>query len=159
AGDHGFLELFRIRLARGRGFTPEDDIGHARVCVVGYLLAQKLWDGDAVGHWLTIHKVRCLVVGQLADQDRSGANFGFDYRHLARLPLSTAIDIDPALKAGAAYLIKTDGSASNQIVKRILNALLSSRHHGVDDFQIFDMSGVMERFTRVFSVMQLIVGF
>src|SRR5947209_8006378 len=94
-------------------FQGLEEIGGGRlVCVVGHLIAKKLWDGDALGRWLTTHGVRCLVVGQLADQDRWGADFGFDYRDLVVVPRATLADVDPTVKQGGLYLIKTDEAAS-----------------------------------------------
>src|SRR5581483_9404838 len=44
--DGGFLDQFRMRLARGRGFTDDENRQHAKVCIAGHKLAQKLFDGD-----------------------------------------------------------------------------------------------------------------
>ena len=159
ASDGGFLDLFRMRLAKGRAFTEDENRHHAKVCVVGHKLAEKVWGGDAVGKWLSVDGLRCHVVGQLADQDRWGINFGFDWLDLVVVPLDTLGDIDPRAPLGAEILFKTDDASSNVAVKRIINALLVERHHGVDDFEIFDFAGLMEKFHQIFTTMNVIVGF
>ena len=56
-------------------------------------------------------------------------------------------------------LVKTDDPSHNEIVKRIMNSILSSRHHGVDDFEMFDFSRIMDKWDSLFFVMRIIVGF
>ena len=159
AGDGGFLSLFKMRLQRGRGFTEEENRAHAKVCIVGHKLAQKLWDGDSLGRWMSIDGIRCRVIGQLADQDRWGINMGFDWLDVAVLPIETLADVDPQVMKSADIVMKTDTQTSNEVVKRIVNALLVERHHGVDDFEIFDFSKFMDKFNSMFAVMKAIVGF
>jgi putative ABC transport system permease protein len=159
AGDGGMLALFKMRLARGRGFTEEENRQHAKVCVIGDKLAKKLWDGDGLGRWMTTDGVRCRVIGQLEDQDRWGINMGFDWLDVAIVPLYTLADVDPQVMKSADIVMKTDTQLSNEVVKRIVNALLVERHHGVDDFEIFDFSKFMDKFNSFFDIMKAIVGF
>src|SRR5205814_6080940 len=106
AGDGGFLGLFKMRLAKGRGFTEDENRAHAKVCIVGHKLAMNHWNGDGVGRWLSVGPVRCHVIGQLADQDRWGINFGFDWADVAVLPYETYADVDPAARMGVEILAK-----------------------------------------------------
>ena len=160
AGDGGFLDLFRMRLHSGRGFTDEESRRRAKVCVVGHKLAEKAWPGlDPIGRWLTIGSLRCQVIGRLANQERWGINFGFDWLDVAVVPIDTYGDLDPTAKLGAELLFKTDDQRQNEVVKRIINALLVERHHGVDDFEIFDFSSFMQKFEQIFAIMKAIVGF
>ena len=159
AADAGFLNLFKMRLAKGRGFTDEENRQHAKVCVVGHGVAMTHWNGDAMGRWLTVDGVRCHVIGQLQDQDRWGMNFGFDWLDVVVAPYETLGDVDPVVRLGVEVLIKTDDQRSNDIVKRIVNALLVERHHNVDDFEIFDFSRFMDKFHSFFNVLKAIVGF
>jgi putative ABC transport system permease protein len=164
AADAGFLGLFRMRLASGRGFSDEENRQHAKVCVVGHKLAVTHWNGDALGHWLTVSApgggaVRCHVIGQLADQDRWGINFGFDWLDVVVLPYATLGDVDPTVVLGADILVKTRDPSQNELTKRIMNALLVERHHGVDDFEIFDFARFMDKFHAFFAVLEAIVGF
>lgn len=158
-GDGGFLSLFRMRLAKGRGFTEEENRGRAKVCVVGHELSKKLWDGESIGHWMTISGVRCQVIGQLANQDRWGANFGFDWLNVAVLPFETVSEVNPLLRLEVGSLVKTADASNNEVVKRIINVRLEARHHGVDDFQILDFAKILIRFEGLFRIMKVIVGF
>ncbi len=158
-GDGGFLDLFRMRIHHGRAFSEDENRAHAKVCVVGAKVAKKLWGGDAVGHTLMVAGIRCQVIGQLTNTERMGINFGFDWLDVTVLPLDTYGDVNAAAVAGAELLIKTDKPESNEVVKRIANALLVERHHNVDDFQIFDFRSFMDKFHAMFRVMETIVGF
>ena len=42
AADARFFDAFRMKVARGRAFTEEDNRGQAAVCVVGHKLVDKL---------------------------------------------------------------------------------------------------------------------
>ncbi|HEY7955888.1 MAG: ABC transporter permease [Polyangia bacterium] len=159
ASDADMIDLFHMRMARGRGFSEDENRRHAKVCVVGDKLANKLFDGDALGHWLDIDSVRCRVIGQLANQDRWGVDMGFDWLDVAVLPFETIADVDPVAKPAMAFVLKTDREQSNEVVKRITNALLSDRHHGVDDFQLIDFARFMDKFDAMFGTMRAIVGF
>jgi putative ABC transport system permease protein len=158
AGDSRFLDVFRMRMQRGRAFTADEDREHAKVCVIGHVLARNLWAGDPIGRSLTIAGLRCRVVGVLADNARFGVGFGFDWVNLVVVPGETAGDVDREAREERAIVIKTDAPASNEPVKRILNAILLDRHHGLDDFTLYDFSRIMEKFRTVFAVMEAMVG-
>jgi putative ABC transport system permease protein len=158
AGDAGILDIFKMKLAHGRAFTEDENRGHHKVCVVGHKTAQQLFDGAAVGHSLQLPEMRCRIVGQLADEDR-WMDFGFDWGELVVVPLATFGDADASAEKGANIILMTDDKSHNDSVKRIANALFSERHHGVDDYEIFDFARIMNKFDQVFSIMRAIVGF
>ena len=159
ADDGGMIGMYHMKLERGRVLTADDNAQHAKVCVVGWKTAEKLWEGDALGRWLTVTGTRCRVVGVLANQPRWGINMGFDWLDLVALPYNTLTDVDKTVPEATTLVMTTDDARHNEVVKRILNALLSERHHGIDDFQIFDMSMFMDKFNALFNVMQMIVSF
>jgi putative ABC transport system permease protein len=157
-GDGGMLALFHMRVARGRAFSEEENRAHAKVCVVGDKAAKRLWSGDALGHWLTIDGLRCRVIGQLADDDRFGVNFGFEPREVVVVPFAALAAVDGEVPRRTEILLKTDDAAHNEIVKRIVNSLLVARHHGVDDFQIFDFRTMVDKFNAMFAIMETVVA-
>ena len=161
--DSGFFAAMKMSLDRGRLLTEEDNRAHARVCVLGHKTALSLFveqgGGDALGRWLSVDGIRCRVVGVLANEDRWGMNFGFDWLEMVVAPYTTLNDVDPTIHVTAELVVKTESQAHNEVVKRIMNAILVERHHGVDDFEIFDFSRFMEKFNQVFSIMEAIVGF
>jgi putative ABC transport system permease protein len=159
AVDGDWFDFQRLAIADGRFFGEEENQRHQRVCVVGYKTALVLWDGAAVGHTLQVGKLRCRVVGQSNNREFLGRMMGLDRLDYIALPFESQADVDATVKPSAHMILKTDGEASNDIAKRVVNAILTQRHHGVDDFQMFDFSRVMDQFTGFFKVMQTIVGF
>lgn len=160
AGDGNFFSTFGMRVTAGRPFTDADNREHGRVCLVGPKLADALWDGTPVGRSLKVGMLGCRVIGLLAEQDRWFIGFGFDWVDVVVMPLETFFDFYPQQPPqGVPMLFKTDDVRSNDIVKRIANAILSERHHQVDDYKIGDFKGVMERFNAIFGIMKAIVGF
>ncbi|OGQ13774.1 MAG: hypothetical protein A2138_14755 [Deltaproteobacteria bacterium RBG_16_71_12] len=158
AGDAGFLPAFRMRVGKGRAFTDDENHRRASVCVVGPKLAQDLYDGDAVGKRLAVLGTRCLIVGQTAKLGRVGMSFGFSWDNFVLLPLETLRDIDARTAQQTILVVKTDDVKHNDVVKRVANAILAERHHGVDDYQIWDFAGIMSQFQTIFMVLKLIVG-
>jgi putative ABC transport system permease protein len=160
AADPGFFDVFRMKVGRGRAFTEEENRGRASLCVVGHKLAEKIGPtpNEPLGGFLTVGPLRCRIVGVLADNERFGTNFGFDWTNLVVVPGEAMGDLDPAVLQSASVFVKTDDPASNDMVKRLVNARLSARHPGVDDFTLIDFSGVMGRFRAIFAGMELIVA-
>jgi putative ABC transport system permease protein len=159
AADSGFLSVMKMELARGRNFSEEENRAHARVCVIGDRTAVRLWGDASLGRWLSTDGIRCRVVGVLSAKDRFGVNFGFDWKELVVAPYETLKDVDPRARLAADLLVKTDDQSANEVVKRVMNAVLVERHHGVDDYEIFDLSRFMDKFHQVVSIMEAIVGF
>lgn len=157
AADQHFFGAFRMRMARGRAFSDEENRGGATVCVVGHKVEEAL-GMDLLGDRVTVGSLRCLVIGVLADNERTGVGFGFDWTNLVVAPSETVAALDGAVRERAALLVRTDGPHANEAVKRLINARLVARHPGVDDFTIIDFSGVMARFRTVFLAMELIVA-
>jgi putative ABC transport system permease protein len=159
AGDGEFFTFTQLAVARGRFFTSEENERHAKGCVVGHKLATQLWDGDAVGHTLIIDGMRCKVTGQATNHEHWGMDFDFDWLDFAAVPIDSLYEVDPKARTLAQLWMKTEDTRHNDAVKRIANALLVDRHHGVDDFQIFDFAALMQRFKTIFGIMETIVGF
>ncbi len=159
AATSDFLTGLNLHLADGRMFTEEEAAKRARLCVVGHKTAEKLWDGHAIGHSLSIAGLRCRVIGQLANEDRWGEHWGFDWLDYVIAPRAAVIDMKrQEVESSSLIMLRTDRVEHNEIVKRITNALLVERHHGVDDFMIWDFHRLMAKFQSMFAIMEAIVG-
>jgi putative ABC transport system permease protein len=160
AADGDFIAAYHMQIEKGRALTDEDSKREAKVCVIGHKLAEELFDGDAVGKWLVRDgNMRCQVVGQLVDHSYFGMSLGFDASDIAIWPLGTIVGYQGASTVFPEFVLRTDVASSNESVKRIVNAILVDRHNGVDDFQLFDFSGIMEKVHDQLAIMQAIVGF
>ncbi|HMJ51503.1 MAG TPA: ABC transporter permease [Polyangiaceae bacterium] len=158
ASDESFFELFRMRVAEGRPLDAEDTRGATQNCVVGPKVAEAVWSDSAVGHKLAIGKLHCRVVGRFADNNRWGTNFGFDWNNVVVVPFRTAALRLPNVRSSAGIALRTDTRSANDVVKRMINARLERSHAGVDDFAIYDLAQVMDRFETTFALLELLVA-
>jgi putative ABC transport system permease protein len=158
AADGGFFRVLGLKLEDGRFFTEEENRSHARVCVIAHKLAKQLYDGKAVGRWITVDDDRCEIVGQLAKVEHWDTNFGFEWLHFLAMPLETAADTRAEVRARSGIQMRTTHVSKNDIVKRIANVILVDRHRGVDDFQIWDFNAFMAQFQMIFTIMEAVVG-
>lgn len=159
--DAAFLGFFRYHVSEGRPLDDQDVREHAHSCVIGADLADKLFGkGEtAVGRVVTVADTRCRIIGRLARLDRWGIGFGWRWDETLVMPVETLADRKPELtKAGRRLFLLTDNPRHNEIVKRIVNAVLLERHHNVDDFAMFDFEKRLAGFYKVFLIMKLIVG-
>ena len=158
AADESFFELFRMRVAAGRPLNGEDIQGATQNCVVGPKVAEAVWSDSPLGHKLAIGKVHCRVVGLFADNNRWGTNFGFDWNNVVVVPFSTAALRLPNVRSSAGMALRTDSRFANDVVKKMVNARLDRSHAGIDDFAIYDLAQVMDRFETTFALLELLVA-
>jgi putative ABC transport system permease protein len=160
AADARVFSFFRYRAAEGRLFDARDVARHARVCVVGDKLADKLFPGErVVGRSIMVRGLRCRVVGRLARVDRWGIRFGWQWDEPLMMPLESLADVAGSeVDAARQIFLQSDGPQHNDAVKRVMNARLMARHHEVDDFAIFDLEKRLAGFVQVFLIMKVIVG-
>ena len=158
AADETFFEVMRMKMAAGRPLDAEDLRGATQNCVVGPKVAEAVWTESAVGRKLSIGKLHCRVVGLFADNNRWGMDFGFDWNNVVVVPFSTAVLRLHNVRSSAGIVLRTDDRGANDVVKRIVNARLDRSHAGVDDFAIYDLSQVMDRFETTFALLELLVA-
>jgi putative ABC transport system permease protein len=161
ASDAEFLGFFKYKLAEGRALDDHDLREHARVCVIGSDLADAIWGAgeNVLGRIVTFSGLHCRIVGRLQKLDRWGIGFGWEWNQVLVAPIDTVADHESVvIETGRRLFMLTDGPQNNEIVKRILNAVLLERHHGVDDFSIFDFAKRLASFYQVFLIMKVIVG-
>jgi putative ABC transport system permease protein len=158
AGTQDFLGAFSMKVVAGRNLDAEDLSGRRRVAVIGDGVWRPLFPSAeaALGRVVRAGTDSFRVVGVVDRVKRFGVNFGFDWNDFLLVPLT------PGASGQAStgnLLIVTDGTASNDVVKRVGATILQARHRGVDDFQVFDFAVVLEKFYAVFRIMQVIVAF
>ncbi|HEU4407664.1 MAG TPA: ABC transporter permease [Polyangiaceae bacterium] len=157
-GDAGFFDAYRMGVREGRRFTDAEDRDGLPLCVVGPDLVERLGGKVPIGSSLDAGPVRCRVVGVFDGVKRFGIDFGFHWRNLVLVPLGALHAVDPATPENTLLTLRTREGASYELVKRMVNARLAERRHGVDDFQLYDLSRVDAKFKAVFAIMQGIVA-
>lgn len=160
-GDSHFLSFFHYSIEYGRVLDPVDNEIRARVCVIGSDLSDKLCGKgtNVLGRILTVAGTHCRVIGKLKRMDHWVPGFGWEWDDALILPIDMLTDRLPSLgRDGRRLLLRTDKPGNNEIVKRVVNAILLERHHGVDDFRIFDFEKRFKGFFQIFLIMKVIVG-
>lgn len=160
ASDAQFFDTFKMPLDRGRLFTDDDNRQHAAVCVIGKKVVSQVYPAPAepLGQLLTVGTFRCRIIGVLGKTEKTNMNFGFDWSDLVVVPGESLTEQYTWMPEAAMLFVKTDATASNDIVKRLINQRMLQRHAGLDDFQILDFAGEMESAHQMFAVIELIVA-
>jgi putative ABC transport system permease protein len=163
-GDANFLAFFRYPVAQGRAIDAHDVDQRARACVVGDVLADKLWPGEGarvLGRVVTVLGLRCQIVGRLKKVDRwGGPPLGRDSDDLLVVPIETLAERDAKeVDRSRRIFLRTEDRRYNDIVKRIVNNVMMDRHHGIDDFVFFDFEkGFVGELMQLMMMMKAIVG-
>jgi putative ABC transport system permease protein len=156
AGNRDFLDAFSMKLTAGRNLDADDIDGRRKVALLGHGVAEALFPTPeaALGQVVRAGVESFRVIGVVDKVKRFGIGFGFDWNNFVLVPLGIGGTGDQG-----ALIIVTQGTEHNDMAKRVAFALLSHRHRGVDDFQVFDVGAITEKFYAVFRIMQLIVAF
>jgi putative ABC transport system permease protein len=156
AANQDFLDTFTMKLASGRNLDRDDIEGRRKVAVLGDGVAETLFASAdaALGKVVRVGVESFRVVGVVSKVKRFGIGFGFDWNNFVLVPISLRGEGQQG-----ALIVVTNGTEHNEMAKRVAFALLSHRHRGVDDFQVFDVGAMTEKFYAVFRIMQIIVGF
>lgn len=157
-GDVGFFETYRMAVREGRRFTEAEDKDQQPLCIIGPALVEKLGGKVPLGSSLDAGPVRCRVIGIFDGVKRFGMDFDFDWTNLVLVPIGALAAIDPTVPEETLLSLRTREGASFELVKRMVNARLVERHRGVDDFRLYDLSGVIKKFSGIFAIMQAIVA-
>jgi putative ABC transport system permease protein len=159
--DAATLGFFQYQPAQGRMIDEVDVRDRARVCVIGDELADKLFGKgeQVIGRVVSAYGTHCRVVGRLVKLDLWGVHFGWSWDKVLAMPLDTLADLaSKDVEARRQIFMHTEAPQHNEIVKRVMNARLMDRHHGVDDFAIFDFEKRLQGFFQLFLIMKVIVG-
>lgn len=151
--ENDFVNYLGYEIAEGRLFQPYEIEKNLPVCILGHKAKQKIFGSkDAVGKEITYKGKRLQVIGVLKNRLIFGMGFGFSWNELILRPIYNQTNQVESV------LIKTKNSKYNKTVREVANAILLSRHNGVDDFRFFDFSSFLDKFKMVFLIIQIVVG-
>ncbi|MEB3186266.1 MAG: ABC transporter permease [bacterium] len=153
--DSRYARVFGMRLREGR-FLSEDDLAQRRhVVVLGDALARNLAGENALlGDEVVLKGERFRVIGIMAPARRGPMSFGWSWDDSACVPLTV---LDPTGRASLLAMRRTADAPVERLLDRA-NAVLLHRHNGVDDFQLFDLGGMIKGYQATFTAMLVVVG-
>jgi putative ABC transport system permease protein len=145
-------------VAHGRDLPEESSPSREREVLLSEPVARTLFGAPerAVGEETLLWGHRYRVVGVTKDLGLLGFNMGgADKTRVVFLSARTAIQQEGLAPDG--YLVmRSNGTVSHDLQIRIANAILLQRHHGVDDFEFFDLKELLSTFEKVFLLLKVV---
>lgn len=154
-----YIDIDSSEVAQGRFFGQEDDDGLARVTVLGYNVAQKLFSGsDAVGQSIKLGKDKFRVIGVM---EQRGGGFGISFDDFIYIPLATAqkklLGIDHLMS----FVVQLDGSGAQDQTAEEIRMILRENHDiddpDKDDFSVTTMEDARETINKIFGGITLLL--
>jgi putative ABC transport system permease protein len=144
-------DVYRLHLARGRFFDPDDLEGRRHVCVIGHEVAAALFAGaDPLGAGLRIEGDVWRVVGVLEDKPMLGSTDSTWVWNRKVLVPETSYDAtyNPG-RAADALLIRPERATPSSLVpmddlRRLVGAVLGRRHFGVQNYDLEPNAGARQ---------------
>ena len=140
----GYFALASLVVAEGRALNDDDEAAARAVAVLGRQAATSLFpQGAAVGQEIKVNHVWLEVVGVLADRDLSTDNFeGVQLANESNrvfVPLTAAqlrFRFQPRESEIDRIVLQLDGPERLEAGARVLSAMLTQRHAGVQDYSL-----------------------
>lgn len=162
AADANFFQFFRYVPREGRLFDRTDTESHARVCVLGNETARRMeLDGPPVLlRFITVMGLRCRVIGRLQRVARWDVPLGWDWDDVVVLPFDAMADhAATEVNNNHWLLLHTDSSDNNELVVRVVNALILNRHNNLTDFYLLNFhKNFIEEMMKIYRIMKIIVS-
>jgi putative ABC transport system permease protein len=149
-----FLEVRRLKLARGRFLPPGDLRRSPAVAVIGNAVARELFPGaDPLGKMIRVGKMRARVIGVLAPH---GTQLGMNLDEVAIVPVARAMRL---FNRRSLFRVLLDARVHADLatVKRDVIAVMRERH-GEEDVTVVTQDAVMSSFGRILRALTLAVA-
>lgn len=160
----GYFEIQSMYAERGRLLDDDDIRTGAKTCVIGATVARQLFDGeDPVGRTLRAGSIPFEIVGVLGEKGQSA--MGEDQDDVMIVPITTAqrrlVRGHLSTSVGHVYVQVRDISMMDSAINEI-KLLLRQRHKIADDrdddFEIMNMTQMIESMQATTDVMTLLLG-
>ncbi len=136
----------RLQVGYGQFLPPGDPKRAGSVCVLGFELADELFETHAaVGRWVRAGDRRFRVIGVLAD---SGVTVGVDFNDIAIIPVASA---QALFNRESLFRILVEATTENDLDagKKAIHRLIAERHDGEDDVTVIAQDTVVKTLGRV----------
>jgi putative ABC transport system permease protein len=156
-----YQQIGNWQVQAGGFFTEDDDVGARNVAVLGQTVATNLFarPDAAVGQYVLVRNVPCIVVGVLAPK---GTGFGGDQDDVVFVPFNTArIRLFGSTALNSISIQATDADQLPKITADVTQ-LMRQRHRlqpgQADDFTIRNNNNLVETVTSITQTMTLLLG-
>ena len=154
-----FADLRRREIAKGRFFSEEEFSSGRRVAVIDESLRDSLFGaGNPLGQQVIIQNVPCRVIGVLAKDTSSFAQFDVGPKNaFVYVPWGTWSDIFQSTRVdqleGATYA-EMDLESTISSAKRLLNV----RHGTTDQYEVFNVQQLVQSADKITRILTSIIG-
>ncbi len=151
------------KLAAGRIFAPDEQLGGAAVCIIGETVRREIFGGTVavtgLGELLRVKQFSCVVIGILAGKGQSGMG---DQDDTVVVPLNTLQRRVTGSRRVDVLSVSMEDGADSVPLKASLRQLLRERRKladGDDDnFNIFDTQQLAETLSSTMGVLTNLLG-
>lgn len=155
-----FAEARRREITLGRFFTEDEMATNRRVVVIDQKMADDLFGaGNPLGQQVMIHHVPCRVIGVLAKDESTFAQYApmQQQSSFSYMPWGTWSDIFGTRRVDqleGTTFDKADLESATTTAKRILN----QRHGTTDDYEVFNVQQLVEAADKITKILTSIIG-
>lgn len=155
-----FIEVDQSTIESGRFFTKEENDNLARVAVLGYKMAEKLFGGaDPLGNDIKIGNLKFKIVGVLEER---GATFGMDiFDDVVYLPVKSLQKLLMGIDHVQAITVQIHDQSIEEETAEDIRYLLRERRDTTDpdkdDFGVMSMTEAREMIDVIFNGITLLL--
>ena len=157
--ESSYYDINSLSMHDGSFFTPEDNINHRQVVVLGYDLAQKLFPvGSPVGQYVSLFRNQAkgyLVVGVLEKHDDTMNN---SYNKSAFIPYNTYTQRISHVTIPSSYVVKVSDGGNAVTVSNDIDAFMKDRLGSDNSYMIFSPASMVEMSAKVMDTMTLFLA-
>ena len=158
-----WFETGNWKLASGRQFAPDEQLGGAAVCIVGETVRREIFGGSrgqtGLGEQLRIKQFSCEVIGILAAKGQGGMG---DQDDAVVVPLHTLQRRVTGNRRVDSLLVAMQEGADSAPLKASLRQLMRERRKLAEDdddnFNIFDTQQLAETLSSTMGVLTSLLG-
>jgi putative ABC transport system permease protein len=161
-GNEDYLEINKLKIAKGSNITAADVKSSAKVCVVGKTVADNLFESgeNPLGKVIRMGKIPVKVIGVL---ESKGQNMmGMDQDDVVIMPYTTvqkrmlAIDYVHMITASAVSEAASEPAVAD--IEAILRRTHKIRPGGEDDFEVRTQQQVLDMMNSVTGMLTMLLG-
>lgn len=156
ATNNNYLDVTNITLAEGRTISVIDIENKNKVCMIGYDLAQTLFNlTNPVGETIKINGDNYTVIGLLEEQ---GSSMGTNIDNMLLIPLTTASYLGSDTTINSVYVKVEEEDKITETTSVIGNFIRSTLQISSDYYTVSSQDSMLETMEGVTNTLSLLLG-
>ena len=154
--DHFYSDAMSWTVEQGRFLQPGDLRDHARVCVIGFVLAKELFKpGESpLGRLIRLNQDRFRVVGVMRDK----RVFGNDWGRNVMIPFTTHQRRMSGNTDLSTLLVFARAIEDTPFVVSEVQSILRRYHKHGDEFQVRDIGQDLQQAEKIIFILKAVIG-